>query len=153
MRGRSSLDYEESYNDGDVIVREGEESREMFVIQRGSVAVLKQIAGAEVEISRLHRGDFFGEMSLLESLPRSATIRAVGETRLLVIRPGSLQLKIRRNPTFAFEMLQKMSHRLRVLNDRLAELLSSEAVSGETSGDLASLRAIAEYSRARESGS
>ena len=150
MVGRNSLDYEESFKDGDIIVREGEESREMFVIQRGSVAVMKQMGGTEVEISRLHRGDFFGEMSLLESLPRTATIRAVGDTRLLVIRPGSLQLKIRRNPTFAFEMLQKMSHRLRVVNDRLAELLSNDSMAGEASKDLSSLRTITEYSRPRE---
>jgi CRP-like cAMP-binding protein len=67
----------------------------------------------------LDRGAFFGEMSLLEGLPRSATARAVGKVSLLVLRPGSLLLQIRRDPTFAFELLQQLSGRIRELNDKL----------------------------------
>jgi CRP-like cAMP-binding protein len=67
----------------------------------------------------LDRGDFFGEMSLLEGLPRSATARARGKTELVVLRPGSLLLRIRKDPTFAFELLQQMSRRIRHLNDQL----------------------------------
>jgi CRP-like cAMP-binding protein len=141
----SPADQVESYEDGEVIVREGEERREMYVIQRGGVVISKQIEGREVEIARLHRGDFFGEMSLLESLPRYATIRAMGETKLLVIEPGSLLLKIRRNPTFAFEMLQRMSSRLRQINQRLMDLVASGAVTGEVARTLESYRMATAY--------
>lgn len=107
------------FSDGEVVVREGDESREMFIIQQGRVEILKQAGGQELRLAVLDRGSFFGEMSLLEGLPRSATARAIGETRLLVLRPGSLLLQIRRDPTFAFELLQQMSRRIRELNDRL----------------------------------
>lgn len=147
---RSPVDHEESYRDGEVIVREGEERREMYVIQRGEAVVTKSIEGREIEIARLRRGDFFGEMSLLESQPRYATVRSVGETKLLVIKPGSLLLKIRRNPTFAFEMLQQMSRRLRQINEKLVELVASGAVSKEVSGSLESYRAASEYGRVPE---
>ena len=57
------------------------------------------------QLAVLGPGEFFGEMSLLESLPRSATVRVRGATRLLCIQPGGFLLRIRRDPTFAFELL------------------------------------------------
>lgn len=146
-------DYEESYQDGDVIVREGEDGREMYVIQRGEVVVTKRIDDREVEIARLNRGDFFGEMSLLESIPRYATVTAVGATTLLVIKPGSLLLKIRRNPTFAFEMLQQMSRRLRRINDKLVDLMGSGSNADETSRRIEAARIAAAPHSASDSHS
>jgi len=117
----------ERYADGEIIVREGEMGREMYVIQRGAVEVLKSIGGRTVVLATLQRGSFFGEMSLLESLPRSATVRAKGDAQLLVIEPGGLLLKIRRDPTFAFEMLQHMSRRIRDLDEQLMNVLREAA--------------------------
>jgi len=136
----TSTDYEETFHDGDTIVREGDDSREMYVIQSGAVVVTRNADGVEVELAQLDRGNFFGEMSLLESISRNATIRAVGETKLLVIKPGSLLLKIRRNPTFAFEMLQQMSLRIRRSNARLTEFLSRGTVSEEACRQLQSIQ-------------
>jgi CRP/FNR family cyclic AMP-dependent transcriptional regulator len=113
----------EQYADGEAIVREGESGREMYVIRRGSVEVIKSLGGRTVVLATLERGSFFGEMSLLESQPRSATVRAKGDTEVLVIEPGTLLLKIRRDPTFAFEMLQHMSRRIRDLDDQLMAVL------------------------------
>jgi len=109
----------QKFEDGEAVVREGEESREMFIIRTGRVEIVKEMAGQEVRLATLERGSFFGEMSLLEGLPRSATARAVGPTELVILRPGSLLVQIRRDPTFAFELLQQMSRRVRELNDRL----------------------------------
>jgi CRP-like cAMP-binding protein len=66
-------------------------------------------------------------MSLLESMVRDADARAVGATRLLVIQPGGLLMRIRRDPTFAFEMLHRLSGRLRTQNARLVEALQALA--------------------------
>ena len=130
----------ETYSDGELIVREGDDSREMYVIQSGGVLVTRRIGGKRVELAQLERGNFFGEMSLLESVPRNATIRAVGETRVLVIKPGELLLKIRRNPTFALEMLQQMSLRIRRLNVRLEDLLREGKITVETSCELETIQ-------------
>jgi len=105
--------------DGELVFREGDETTEMFIVQSGRIEIVKDVAGHEVRLAILERGSFFGEMSLLEGLPRSATAKALGETKLLVLRPGSLLLQIRRDPTFAFELLQQMSGRIRDLNDKL----------------------------------
>ncbi len=104
-----------SYEDGECIFREGDHSFEMYVVHSGCVVVTK----AGLELGRLERGQFLGEMSLLESLPRSATAIAKGPVRLLCIQPGGFLLKIRRDPTFAFELLQSLSSRIRVTNERL----------------------------------
>jgi CRP-like cAMP-binding protein len=124
------------FNDGDLIFMEGDDSREMYVVVSGEVVVTKKAAIGEITLANLKKGDFVGEMSLLESLPRSATARAKGDTRLLAIQPGGFLLKIRRDPTFAFEMLQTLSRRIRVTNENLMRELNNKGTSNE------SLRAI-----------
>lgn len=114
---------ETSFQDGELIVAEGDQSRDMFVIQSGRVRITKRVAGKDVELATLGRGDFFGEMSLLESLPRDASAHAAGETHLLVVSASGLLVRMRRDPTFAFEMLQRLSGRVRSLNARLVKLL------------------------------
>lgn len=109
--------------DGERIVTEGEDGREMFIIDSGAVRIVKQAGDDQVVLATLERGDFFGEMSLLESSARDASAVAVGPTRLLVIQPGGLLLRMRRDPTFAFEMLHKLSGRVRQLNARIIQLL------------------------------
>jgi len=69
------------------------------------------------------KGDFFGDMALLQSLPRYASAYALGNTRLLILKPAGFLLKIRRDPTFAFEMLQQLSYRVKMTNDRMLEVL------------------------------
>jgi CRP/FNR family transcriptional regulator, cyclic AMP receptor protein len=112
-----------SYSDGEVIFTEGENSRDLYVIQQGAVEIRKKTASGDIPLARFGRGHFFGELSLVHSLPRSATAVSVGETRLLVLQAGGFLLKIRRDPTFAFEMIQQLSHRVKVSNDRLVGLL------------------------------
>ena len=112
------------YTDGEVVFREGERTFEMYVVQSGTIAIVK----GGVELAVLGRGDFLGEMSLLESLPRSATAVAKGPARLLCIQPGGFLLKIRRDPTFAFELLQSLSRRVRSANERLLDLGEKDPV-------------------------
>ena len=71
------------YQIGDVVFGEGDESAEMFIVQEGKLAVTKQVAGREVFLATLERGDFFGEMPLLDSQPRHATCYALAPTKLL----------------------------------------------------------------------
>src|SRR4051794_32498856 len=71
---------------GDHIFREGEQAREMFVVLGGEVEVLKRAKrGSEARVALLGPGDWFGEMSILDVMPRSATVLAVSPTRLLRI--------------------------------------------------------------------
>lgn len=120
-----SSDSVRTFEAGDIIFREGEDSREMFVVLEGQIEIVKiSPRGSDVKLATLSRGEFLGEMSLLESLPRSATARAVNKVKLLAIHPGGFLLKIRRDPTFAFEIMQTLSRRIRVTNETLMNAMS-----------------------------
>ena len=116
----------QTYGEGEVILREGDTSKEMYIIHEGEVRVTKMIAGKKTELGTMGRGDFFGEMSLLESEARTATIVAIIPTKCLVIQAGGLLVRLRRDPTFAFEMLQKMSARIRNVTEKLGEVLTDQ---------------------------
>lgn len=115
----------QTFSHGELIFREGDSSSEMFVVRTGQVEISKSVGGHSMRLATLDRGSFFGEMSLLEGLPRSATAHAIGDVSLLVLRPGSLLLQIRRDPTFAFELLQQLSGRIRDLDEKLVFKLAT----------------------------
>ncbi len=120
---------ERTFGVGDVICAQGDTTTEMFIIQEGKVAVTRTVKGREIFVALLDRGDFFGEMALLNSQPRHANCFAMTPTRVLALRSGELLLKLRRDPTFALEMLRTMSQRIRYLDDQVAKLLEREMVS------------------------
>ena len=103
---------------GEVIARHGDDASDMFVIQSGLVEISQGTGPDRVVLATLRNGDFFGEMSLLESLPREADATAIVRTEMLVISQGGLLVRLRRDPTFAVEMLHKLSRRVRALNAR-----------------------------------
>jgi CRP-like cAMP-binding protein len=142
----------QTFTDGEVVFLEGDASTEMFVVRTGKVEISKQVAGHAIRLAVLDRGSFFGEMSLLEGLPRSATARAVGNVALLVLRPGSLLLQIRRDPTFAFELLQQLSGRIRDLNEKLVFKLATAEFGNRLARSAFMMSAAAEYISARDSG-
>ncbi len=130
-RKKFAQELNRSFEPGELIFTEGDDSREMYVVVSGGVEIIKKTKIGEVRLAQLNKGDFVGEMSLLESLPRSATARAFGLTKLLVIHPGGFLLKIRRDPTFAFEMLQSLSRRIRVTNESLVKELGQDKFNAE----------------------
>lgn len=142
----------QTFTEGEVIFNEGESSSEMFVVRSGKVEISKHVGGHSIRLAELDRGSFFGEMSLLEGLPRSATARAVGNVSLLVLRPGSLLLQIRRDPTFAFELLQQLSGRIRDLNEKLVFKLATAEFGNRLARSAFVMSAAAEYKSAHESG-
>jgi CRP/FNR family cyclic AMP-dependent transcriptional regulator len=129
-QARNTAEFEREYADGEVICREGESSSEMFVIQSGKVRIFKASKRGQLDLALLEKGNFFGEMSVLEGLPRDATAQAVGKTRVVVMSTGALLVRLRRDPTFAFELLHRLSGRVRSLNSRLLEALEQSNTPG-----------------------
>jgi CRP-like cAMP-binding protein len=117
-----------TFADGESLFREGEAGTEMYVIREGAVRITKSVGSRQVELATLGRGDFFGEMALLEGMPRDASAHAVGRTIVLAIGQGGLLMRIRRDPTFALELLNHLSGRVRELNGRLLELMRTSDV-------------------------
>jgi len=111
----------QAYKDGEIIVTQGSRGREMYVILSGSaqVEIETDSAGRSV-IATIAEGDFFGEMAVFQDRPRSATVRALGPTRVLAIDPQSLLRRIAQQPTLALRMLERMAQRVRDLNEAAA---------------------------------
>jgi CRP-like cAMP-binding protein len=127
------------YAAGDVIFQQGELGTEMFIIQEGEVDIVKHINGESHALSHLEKGDFFGEMAILESVPRTADAVAVTDVRALVINGARFDEMLRKNPEVAVRIIRKYSKRLREANTLLERLvgreLDSEHGSLETTQD------------------
>jgi CRP-like cAMP-binding protein len=106
-------EYFVEYPPGQDIFREGDPTGEMFIVQEGRVAILKQIDGAERELALLGPGEFFGETSILAGLPRSATARADTRCRLLRVEDRILDAILLERPEIAAHMLRIVALRLR----------------------------------------
>ncbi len=140
MFKKKDTDHEEhlirTFEENEVIVSEGDESQEMFIIQYGQVAIEKKHQDEQLRLRVLGKGEFFGEMSLMEGLPRSATVRALTKTSVLALHSGSFMIKLRRDPTFAFEMINQLCHRIRTENDRFIKLMIESGISNETAKEI-----------------
>ncbi len=115
------------YQSGEIIVRQGETGDCMYFVQSGKVEVIKESEGREVRLAELGEGEFFGEMALFEKDVRSATVRPLGEVRVLSVDKKMFLRKIHDDPSLAFRVMQRMSRRIRELNDELIRLRSEEA--------------------------
>lgn len=115
----SEKDITKEFNKDDIIIKEGDPGREMYIIKSGSVDVVKSDGDRDIILATLSRGDFFGEMAILENIYRTATVKAKETSRLIVLTTGNFMIKLKKDPTFAFQIMQKMSRRIRILNEKI----------------------------------
>lgn len=115
-----------AYGAGERIFSQGELGTEMFIIQEGTVEIIKHIGGESHLLSRLEKGDFFGEMAVLEALPRTADAVALTDVRAVAINGSRFDEMLRRNPEVAVRIIRKYSKRLREANTLLEKLAGRE---------------------------
>ena len=92
---------------GEVICREGAAGDEMFVLQKGKVRLTRGTGDELTEVAVLGKGDFFGEMSLLEGLPRAETAEAVDASEVLRVNGLVFNKMITSNAEIAVRMMRK----------------------------------------------
>lgn len=115
---------ERSYPKNSVIVFEDDPGDALFVVVSGQVkVVLTAEDGREVILSVRDAGDFFGEMSLIETEPRSAHVIAMEDARLLVLRREDFQKCLGEIPQIAVGLLRAMCRRLRQADDKIGGLV------------------------------
>jgi CRP-like cAMP-binding protein len=119
-------DSSESYAAGDVIFHQGDLGTEMYIIQEGQVEIVKHIGGESHVLSHLDKGDFFGEMAILENVARSADAIAATEVRVLPINGSRFDEMLRKNPEVAVRIIRKYSQRLREANALLERMVGRE---------------------------
>ena len=130
----------QDFNRDETVVLEGDCSmKALYLIASGTVQVyMTGIDGRETILSFLERGDFFGEMSLIDGEPRSASVRTVTDAQLMIIHREPFLTLIRQTPEIAMSLLSEMSKRLRTANKQIGSL-STMSVSGRVAGTLLNL--------------
>jgi CRP-like cAMP-binding protein len=110
------------YADQEVICGQGEKCDWMYVIQAGRAMAVHEEDGTEVVVGELTAGDVFGEMAIFDRQPRSATVRAEGKARVLTLDKRAFLRRVHDDPSLAFRILERMSFRIRSLNEEVSRL-------------------------------
>lgn len=108
-----------SYKPGETVFEEGTTGRELFVVQEGSVGIYKNTPDAVVELATVEKGGIVGEMSLLDNMPRSATVKCVKAARLMVINELTFQAALKTVPVWLTSIIKIVVSRLRDANKRV----------------------------------
>ncbi|HET6351388.1 MAG TPA: cyclic nucleotide-binding domain-containing protein [Coriobacteriia bacterium] len=103
------------FQPGQIIVTQGTPGQAFYMILDGRVEILRD----SKSLGAFGPGDFFGEMSLLDQAPRSATIRAIDATQCLMLSSWDFRSLLEKHPSIAIKLLEVLSRRLRVANERL----------------------------------
>jgi CRP-like cAMP-binding protein len=114
------------YSKGEVVFKEGDAGAEMYVVQTGQIELFRNMNDEKRFVRVFEKGDFFGEMSLLEGQPRTATAVALEDSELIVINGATFDQMIKSNIEIAVRMLRKISKRLRETTDQLELALTSQ---------------------------
>lgn len=104
---------------GSIVCQENEMGDEMYIIKKGKVEIYRGAGLTKSVIATLGEKSFFGEMAILEDAPRSASVKTLEDTTLIVIRKESFREAILEYPRIAFEALRVLSQRLREANAKL----------------------------------
>jgi carbon-monoxide dehydrogenase iron sulfur subunit len=124
---------EKTYPADEVIFRENDPPDAVYAILKGTVRVYRRTEyGKDITLAYLSHGDFFGELGLIESVPRSATVVTSDECKLLVIRKDDFQELLKENAAISFNMLKVLSHRMRETSKEMSSAKSISFFKGMT---------------------
>ncbi|TET19218.1 MAG: cyclic nucleotide-binding domain-containing protein, partial [Candidatus Cloacimonadota bacterium] len=116
----------EHYKKGKRIINEGELGDSLFIILEGEVEVVKGKGKNSKRVASLQAFDFFGEMSLLENKPRSASIIAKKDSLLLKLSKTNFEKLVNKFPIISFRIMKTLSARIRETDRRLIDDLKKK---------------------------
>jgi len=114
---------------GTVLFHEGDKGEEMFIIQSGKIKISKRIRGVEKTLATLEKGEFFGEMAILNDKPRSASAETLEDSEMLVIDRKTFDTLLRSNVEIAIRFIKRLADRLRETNDQMEALMIKDNTS------------------------
>lgn len=142
----SRIIYVNTYAKGEVVFQEGERGDSLYIVLKGQVKVcLYDEDGREYILAAIGRDGFFGELALIDELPRSANVITLENSELLIIRRHEFTRLLLENPSITIAILKVLSRRLREADERI-KWLAFLSVEGRV---LRYLLAVAEKSGVR----
>lgn len=124
------------YKSNEMVFKQGDAGDHMFLVQEGEVEVLQEVGNYQKQVAVLERGDFFGEMAVLESEPRTHSVRTLSSAKLVTIDRAGFKSMLTRNAEIAVRMIRKLGTRLVHAEDMLLRAYAGQAVDAEASSDL-----------------
>lgn len=106
-------------NEGQYLIREGEESKEIYIVEEGTLGVYKVKNCQEVKIGSIFQGEMVGEMSFFDNEPRCATIKAETNARLMVIPSAKFEMYLSKQPKWFRSLLETLIDRIRKASSRV----------------------------------
>jgi signal transduction histidine kinase len=124
----AKADHVRRFTAGQVIFSAGEKGDGFYVVQKGGVEIFANVGNNETRVlARIGPGEFFGEMAVLDDVPRSASARAEVETKAIYISRAELLVFLDKRPELALKLVHEFSRRVRTLNHKyLDEILQAE---------------------------
>lgn len=122
----STDEFNRTYPKETMIFSEGQPGKELYIIQKGSVKITKIVNNNEVMLALLKPGDIFGEMSLLENKPRSASAIAHEEAVLLAVNKANFKRMVASQPQLITRLTQLLSERIWFIYKQLANTQISD---------------------------
>ncbi len=113
------------YQTGEIIIEQDELSSSAFIIESGGVKVYRlSVNGEQISLAILGPGEIVGELSLLDSEPRSAFVEAIQESVIFTLSRDSLLRILSSQPNTAINLLKTLAARLRQADERVEDILS-----------------------------
>jgi CRP/FNR family cyclic AMP-dependent transcriptional regulator len=119
------------YPEGEVIFRQGDEGSALFIIEDGAVEISYGEGRGKIALATLFTGQYFGELSLFDGAPRSATATTGKKSRLIRLDRDDLVDFVNKNPSAALRIIAEMSERLRQTNELMSQQVSRNVLEEE----------------------
>jgi CRP/FNR family cyclic AMP-dependent transcriptional regulator len=124
--------FTKTFKAGTSLFHEKDHSRELYIVQEGSVLIYRKIGTRELVLARLEKGSVFGEMALIDGKPRSASARALADCTLILIDAETFLDRVQGIPSWFMSIIRTTSEKIRKANLRLqtvsADNLDSKAI-------------------------
>lgn len=117
------------YANGEFLYREGDPSREVFMLQEGRVRVVKRVRNVERSIQILRPGDLFGEGALVPASPRTASAMALSDVLVLALDPETFGQLLQGSSQVALRLVQQLVRRLRDAEEQVENLMIRDPLS------------------------
>lgn len=108
---------------GDTIFREEDLGDEMYFVRTGEINILQELASGPVSLEKVGPGGYFGEMAIIDDLPRTASAIAELDSCLLVLHKSDFRAAVQDYPDIAFEIFREFTRRLRRADLRYREIV------------------------------
>jgi len=119
IAGKWSQQVKKDFQNGEMLMTEGDTGEEAYLILKGSVRVVKERAGKKIVLGLLKSGDIVGEMSLIRKEKRSASVEAVEQTQAAVLNREVLSQNLKKLPPYMEKIVSTLTDRLRIANEKI----------------------------------